>query len=301
MGTTIELVLWGVDSSLADVVVTELRERADRWERIFSRFRPDSELCRVNHHRGAWVSTSSPFVSVLRVAIEGHSTTEGRFDPTLLDALERLGYDRSFEELHSRGGARFEADARPPFSDRELWEIEIDQDRGAVRLPTGLRVDLGGVAKGAFVDSVDDLVGEMPGAIVDAGGDLRAWGTPGAEDTWRVGVQHPGQLSLDIANLLLPAGESVAIATSSTRSRTWFADGSRQNHLLDPRDGRAVAWSTPSVTTVAATVAAAEIEAKSILVALARGERMPDTTACFVLVAHENGSYETVNPHANVA
>ena len=170
-----------------------------------------------------------------------------------------------------------------------MLEIELDEVAGTIRLPPGMRLDLGGIAKGAFVDSVDAMMSVLPGAILNAGGDLRVWGHPGDATDWTIGVQHPGSLDEDIAQLRLPAGEPIAVATSSTRSRTWMAHSERQNHLIDPKTLRAVSWSTPSITVVAGTAVAAEVEAKSILIALARGEPIPYSTANLVLVAHEDG------------
>ena len=301
MGTTIELSLWGLDTGVANAIARELQTRLQQWERIFSRFLPESELSNVNRRRGEWVPVSKQFVLLLSAAIEGFDATGGRFDPTLLEILERSGYDRPFVEIRELGRGDMAPGVVSRSSLRALHAIEIDLDGCAVRLPAGVRLDFGGIAKGAFVDSVDELMRELPGAIVDAGGDLRAWGFPGTEDSWRVGVQHPGRLDSDIAELRLPAGLPVAVATSSTRSRTWLAGGARQNHLIDPYAGRSVPWATPSVTVVDATVAAAEVQTKSILVSLARDEGIPDTTANFVLVAYEDGHYETVSPHTIAA
>lgn len=300
MGTTIELSIWGMDQWSVDTVGAELQTRSAQWERIFSRFLPESELCEVNRANGHWVPVSRHFVSVLTAAIAGFGATEGRFDPTLLDTLERSGYDRPFEVIRNRSDVKIAPTVQIRSSSQGLRAIEIDNECCAVRLPADLRLDFGGIAKGAFVDSVDELLCEMPGAILDAGGDLRAWGFPGTEDSWRIGIQHPGRLESNVAELHLLAGEPVGVATSSTRSRAWFVGGARQNHLIDPHVGRSVPWTTPSVTVVDTTVAAAEVQTKSILVSLARGEGIPDTTANFVLVAYEDGRYETSAPTTKV-
>lgn len=301
MGTTIELTLWGVDAGRADTAARELALRAERWEQIFSRFRDDSELSRINRAGGAWMKVSSELAAVVALAQEWFVASGGRFDPTILASLERAGYDRPFAAIGTSGTIE-----RPDFpfessSSRDVLAIALDQRAGAIRLPVGMRIDLGGIAKGAFVDSVEDLFVDFPGAIVDAGGDLRVWGQPGNEVIWRIGVQHPGVLDADIAELQLWAGRPLAVATSSTRSRTWLAGNERQNHLIDPRTGRAVHASTPSVTVVANTVVTAEILAKSILIASSRGEELPQAAADLVLIAFEDGRYETIAPYAAAA
>lgn len=301
MGTTIEHVLWGVSSSVADDLEVELRARFERWERIFSRFAPESELSLLNHRSGQWVPVSETMFTVLMAAYDGFIISNGRFDATILESLEQAGYDRSFEMIRTTTIDWFETRTLVDIRTPGMQELEFDRQAHAVRIPAGVRIDLGGIAKGAFVDSLDELLRELPGSIVDAGGDLRLWGYPGNEDSWRIGIQHPGMLGVDIAELQFLPGESVAVATSSTRTRTWLAGTTRQTHLIDPRVGRAVPWTTPSITVVANSVTRAEIEAKSILIALARGERIPYTCADLVVVAHEDGEYESFTPHTAVA
>lgn len=300
-GTTVEMVIWSAEPDEAEELISAVETRAARWERIFSRFLPQSELNQVNNRSGQWASVSSEFVRVMSAAREGYIATGGRFDPAILSSLEYAGYDRPFVDIANSGDAGRPGLVRPVYACGGVLEIELDEVDSAVRLPVGLRIDLGGIAKGAFVDSIDDLVRGLRGVIVDAGGDLRVWGAPGPESVWRVGVQHPGHVDLDIAQLELESDSSIAVATSSTRTRTWCLAGERQNHLIDPVAGHPVPWSTPNVTVVADTVAGAEIQAKSILISISRGEVIPYTNADLVLVAYEDGRHETITPYAAVA
>ncbi len=301
MGTTIELALWGVDEIFADEASRELAWRVERWEQIFSRFREDSQLSRLNRAGGDWMQVSPEFLDVVALAQVWFVSSAGRFDPTVLGSLERAGYDRTFDAIVpdmpiALPDLRLESD-----SGRDVLAIALDERSSAIRLPADMRIDLGGIAKGAFVDSVDDMFTSVRGAIVDAGGDIRVWGRPGSEAIWRIGVQHPGMLNADIAELQLWAGRPLSVATSSTRSRTWLVGNERQNHLIDPRTGRAVSSSTPSVTVVANTVVTAESLAKSILIASSRGEELPRATADLVLLAYEDGRYETIAPYTAAA
>lgn len=300
-GSSVELLLWGTGERDAKEFSACVMARAERWERLFSRFRPESELCRVNRGSGQWVSVSNDVLRVVAEARDGYIATGGRFDPAVLSALERAGYDRRFVEMAGNAAVRLDHPIDPDFRTGAMLDIELDETASAIRLPVGLRIDLGGIAKGGFVDSVDDLMRGRPGVLLNAGGDMRAWGLPGSEDFWRIGVEHPGDLNRDLAQLELRAGPSIAVATSSTRTRTWLAGVERQNHLIDPRERRPVPCSTPSVTVVASTVTDAEIQAKSVLIAISRGEPVPYSNADFVLIAHEDGRYETITPYANIA
>ncbi len=301
MGTTIELTVWGVKALHGDQLCTELESRAERWEQIFSRFRDDSELNHVNRHAGNWTRVSNEFIAITSAAQNWFTVTAGRFDPAILESLERAGYDRTFDEIDRSGASIAAAPTRRSRWSQTVLDIEFDRTANAIRMPAGMRIDLGGIAKGAFVDSVNDIFQDLPGAIVDAGGDLRLWGRPGHECVWRIGVQDPGSLQTDIAELRLWAGRPLAVATSSTRSRNWSTGTERQNHLIDPQTGRAVPFSTPSVTVVAGTVVAAEVLAKATLISLARGEHLPGPAADLVLIAYEDGHYETIPVPARAA
>src|SRR5690349_10249920 len=75
------------------------RGRIDELERRWSRFRPDSELSRATAFAGSWVTVSPETVLLVDRAIEAWRFTGGTFDPTVLGAVIRAGYDRSFDEL----------------------------------------------------------------------------------------------------------------------------------------------------------------------------------------------------------
>lgn len=299
-GTTVELVVWGARENETDELLGAVKARAARWEQLFSRFLPGSELNQVNARSGQWVPVSSEFFSVVTNARDGYIATGGRFDPAIIASLERAGYDRPFADITDSRYARKGEVFGPGEPSASMLDIELDELASAMRLPVGLRIDLGGIAKGAFVDSVDDLMHGYLGAILDAGGDMRLWGAPGVEESWRIGVQHPAFLEQDIIQLELRTGTSMAIATSSTRSRCWRIGDELQNHLIDPREQKPVAWSSPNVTVITDTVTSAEIDAKSILISIARGEAWPHTTAELVFIAHEDGTYETATPYAAV-
>lgn len=295
MGTTVELALWGASDCEADSLASEVRRQAEIWETRFSRFREESELNRVNRSSGKAVMVSRTFLQVLDSARMGYMATDGRFDPAILDALEVAGYDRSFDrmiprELWQAGPKRRRRESTAVFAD-----IEIDWGQATVRLPSEMRIDLGGIAKGAFVDSVMHLFGGVPGALVDTGGDLAIRGIAPDGDIWRVGVQHPGNPAADLTQLTIPGGTAFGVATSSARVRSWRTTSGRACHLIEPRTGQPIEQEAPSLTVVADTVTQAEIETKSILLSIIRGEIPRPIHAHFAIVAYESGHYESID------
>jgi thiamine biosynthesis lipoprotein len=269
MGTAARVLVLGGDPDLPARAWARLEDLEARW----SRFRPTSELCRLNAADGAPVVVSHDTYYVVARAIGSWRATGGRFDPTVLDALERAGYDRTFDAVRSAADAlpvrADRADDGPEAHDRSgvpapgCDGIELLPLVPAVRLPPGVRLDLGGIGKGAAADLVVDelLAAGAHGACVDLGGDVRVGGTGPDGGAWRVGLDPA--LAPDRA-FRLAAG---AVVTSTRVRRAWTRRGVAQHHVIDP--GRGVpAWSgLRSVTVVGAAAANAEVLAKAAFVA----------------------------------
>lgn len=271
MSTTVEIT--GVEVAPAEVDAAAARGQAlfEAWDRAFSRFRLDSELSMLNAAGGRPVTVSDMFLAVLDVALAGAALTGNRFDPAILPALERAGYDRDIAEVTSR--ATPVTPLPPAPAHRAVHEIEIDRRSRTVKLPAGMRIDLGGIAKGAFVDRLAAELAHWPGGCVDAGGDLRVWGVPPSGDRWVIGIEDPTDPDLDLAVAEIRSFE-IGIATSGTNRRRWLVGNREVSHLIDSATGRPIPGPIRSATAIAKTVAAAEIAAKALLVAEARGERL---------------------------
>src|SRR5512137_1408996 len=112
----------------------------DSWEDSLSRFRPDSELNRVNAASGKPVKVSRTFWEVLLLSLKGAAESEAIVTPEVLDSMEAIGYDRSFDLISSAPGTL--GDFNPVIS--RLDEIQLDTATRTVTLPTGLRLDFGG-------------------------------------------------------------------------------------------------------------------------------------------------------------
>lgn len=207
-----------------------------RRERIFSRFRPDSELNRINQRAGRPTLTSTEFASMLERALEAARQTDGLVDPTLGRALESAGYDRDFSALSD--------DPRPagPAFPSSLHRLTLHGR--LLDLRAGVRLDLNGVVK---AQTVDDALALLDDGFVSAGGDLGARG------------------GLSVA---LPGGEAVelvagALATSGSDRRRWRRAGTLQHHLIDPRTGRPASSSWQHVTVCGRTCLGADVAAKA--------------------------------------
>jgi thiamine biosynthesis lipoprotein len=252
MGTSVT-VLTGAEDPEAFLEAARIVELTfEREEMRFSRFRGESELSRVNGRAGRWTIVTPGFAELLRYALEAARWTGGLFDPTVLPAVMAAGYDRDFDELIA--GAR--GALRPPQVCGRWREVELDTDR--LRLPEGVALDLGGLAKGWTVDRAAEaavtLTG-LPWVMVNAGGDLRIAGRP-PEDGIEISVEDPERPTDEMWRLTLVAG---ALATSSVTARAW---GPGSHHLIDPRTGAPAATGVLQATAWAHTCAEAEIRSK---------------------------------------
>ena len=125
MGTQVELLAVGLPSGALAAARGRLAELEARW----SRFRPDSEISTLNRAAGRPVAVSPETLTLLALAVLGWQATGGRFDPTVLDALEAAGYDRSFDQLPADGHGT--ADNRPALGPAPgLAGIRIDPEAG---------------------------------------------------------------------------------------------------------------------------------------------------------------------------
>ncbi len=224
----------------AQAAMATATARLRHLEATLTRFDPASELSALNRAAGTWFSASEDLFEVARLAAEARAASGGLFDPTILNALEAAGYDRTFDEIGQR--ERGPLPAAP--SSHAGARIDLDPPRRAIRLEAGARLDLGGIAKGWIVDQVID--GPLSGytnCLVSAGGDLRLRGGPRPGRVWSVGIRDPRSDMQPASDetfppvAIVPLGRG-ALATSGVLKRWWLVDGQRRHHLIDPRTGQ---------------------------------------------------------------
>jgi thiamine biosynthesis lipoprotein len=264
MGTDVEVLALGADADAMAALRALAADALEVLEARWSRFRPTSELCRVNDAAGAPVVVSDSTYALIARAVAAWRDTGGRYDPTVLAALEAAGYDRDFDAV-----ARTGDDLPPSGVDVPgCGDVELDDHVRAVQLPPGVTLDLGGIGKGAAADEVsaellDAGIGGVTGVLVNLGGDLRARGEAPAPHGWVVAVDDP----LGTGRTGLLALAEGAIATSTRLRRTWSRGERALHHLIDPRTGAPAASGLVSVTVVAGESWRAEVLAKAAFVA----------------------------------
>jgi FAD:protein FMN transferase len=226
----------------------------ERLEETMSRFRPESELSRLN--RNGRIQASEDLFEVIRLSLRAREKTHGRFDPTVHDAVVAAGYDRTFEEIEELPGL---APAQALVGGR----VVLDEEGGVIELEPGFRLDLGGIGKGYAVDRACRLLAEWGPCLVNAGGDIAVRGRP-VSGTWPIGVDTPaGTFSLGL--------DSGALATSGRDRRRWRRGGRERHHLIDPATGAPSESDLLRVTVVGRTAVEAEVRAKALFLAGVEG------------------------------
>jgi FAD:protein FMN transferase len=230
----------------------------DAIDRTCSRFRPDSDISRVNACAGRFVEVDPLLIEALEVALRAAERTDGDVDPTVGRALICAGYDRDWK-LIAEGTSQPAAHCK----DEEYgvqrtvtarvmagWQtVELDPERSLVSVPRGITLDLGATAKAWVADRAAQTVHRELGcgALVSLGGDVATAG-PAPKGGWRIHVTDDHRAGVDAP------GQTVSIlagglATSSTTTRRWTRDGAKMHHIIDPATGAPVRgmWRTASV------------------------------------------------------
>jgi thiamine biosynthesis lipoprotein len=239
MGTTVEFLVEADET--AGLFIT-VEAEFERLEQVMSRFRPDSELSRLNEH--GELEASPDLAEVVSLAVEARERTGGRFDLTIHDAVVAAGYDRDFSELPVDAPA---AAAPSPGG----GGVAIDGLH--IRLEPGFRLDLGGIGKGYAAERAAQLLALAGPCLVSAGGDIAIRGVP-SDGYWPVEVDDGPTLGLSQGGL----------ATSGSDRRRWRRGGVDRHHLIDPVTGEPAESDLLRVTAIGHDAVEAEVLAKSL-------------------------------------
>lgn len=257
MGTAVSVELWADDRRQARQAMAAVMDEMHRIDRCMSPHKPDSELSRINRDAGRRaVPLSGEMAALLARAIEFSRWSDGAFDISYASAGRLYDY---------RGGVAPDERALAGARQAIGWQhLLLDRRAGTLRfgLP-GMRIDLGGFAKGHAVDRCVALLRQrgIRHALVSAGGDSHVLGDRRGRP-WMVAVRDPRRAGASAAVLPL---QDTAISTSGDYERFFERDGVRHHHLLDPRTGRSPAG-VRSVTIIAPDGLTAEALSKTVFV-----------------------------------
>jgi len=232
MGTRVEVQLWADDAVQAERLLRDAMAEFDRIEALMSTYIPASEMSRINASAAAEPQKiSAELFALLERSVSVSDMTDGAFDIS----YDSVGYLYDF-----RAGKRPDTQAIAEQLDRVDYRlVELDDIAQTVyfKVP-GVRINLGGIAKGYAVGRVIELLKEqgVEHALATAGGDTSLLGDRRGKP-WIVGIRDPRKDEAIFTRLAL---ENESISTSGDYERYFIEDGERYHHILQPSTGKPV-------------------------------------------------------------
>jgi thiamine biosynthesis lipoprotein len=230
MGTRVSVELWADDEVRGRSLVAEVMREYHRVDDAMSTYKPDSEISRVNARAAeAPMAISAELFGLVERSLELSAASGGAFDIT----YDSVGY------LYD-----FRAHQRP--TDIEIAEhlgavdyrhVVLDRAERSIFFKTaGVRINLGGIAKGYVVERAAAMLRErgVQHALLNAGGDTRVIGDRRGQP-WIVGIRHP-RVADEVVTRLPLVDE--AISTSGDYERYFEENGHRYHHIINPATGR---------------------------------------------------------------
>jgi len=261
MGNRFEISVVAGEEAFADACIDAAVEEISRIERLLTTFNENSQTCRINEQAGIRaVKVDLEVFELIQRSLKISELTQGAFDITYGSIDKRLwNFDTSMTELPDR------ETARQAVRLINFRNVILDEAECSVYLKEkGMRIGFGGIGKGYAADRAKMILKQMgvKNGVVNASGDLAAWGVQPGGKPWTVGIADPytkitAFSYLDISNM--------AVATSGNYEKYAVINGKKYSHTLDPKTGYPVEG-IKSVTIITASAELADAMATPVMV-----------------------------------
>ena len=278
MGTAIKVELWHEDAAQGRALTQSVMDEMHRIDDLMSSYKPDSKLSYINDNAATSpVTVSTELLNLIIRSLDYSVLTAGAFDITYASAGQYYDYRNGKKP----GNKQLEL-ALPTIDYRH---VKVDRQHSTIEfMRPGVRIDLGGIAKGYAVDNSMEILQHagVKNAIVSAGGDTRVigkrWDRP-----WNVGIRNPRDKDSIVSMIPL---ENSAISTSGDYERYFEEDGIRYHHILNPGTGKS-AHEVHSSSIIASVAMATDALSTSVFVlgvnkGLQLINSIPDTEAVII-------------------
>ncbi len=261
LGTHVTVMIWeSKEEKAAAKAIDQAFAEIERVESIFSTYREQSEISKINNAAGiSPVKVSAETLTMLKQGRGFAQISKGAFDITFAGA----------GKLYVFGSEKGKVPSQEQI-DKALQKVGIERLKLDPETQTAYlerpetKIDLGGYIKGYAVDSACAVIKKagFTDFIVNAGGDMYVAGSKGKQ-SWRIGIQSPrGNRDELVAALSV---NDRAVVTSGDYERFFLHEGKRYHHILDARTGRP-ARRCQSVTVIAAGVMEADAMATIVFI-----------------------------------
>jgi thiamine biosynthesis lipoprotein len=262
MGTDVSADIVSGDSSLvldrAYKAMAHIKNIFADNEKIFSRFQAYSELMKINHSLDNEVKVSDKMYAVLELCVKFYELSGGYFDPRVLASLEKIGYTKDFRtnDLNSVENKEIQLEKIKCSLQGDLC---LNSENKTVLIHK--RIDTTGIAKGYTVDEVAQYLQKegFVNFVVDAGGDMFAFGMDEKKEAWKIGVE-----GMEDDRLMLKLNNE-GIATSGISRKRWQIGEKKFHHLVNPKDPENFSFDIKTVTVIAEKTVEADGRAKVLV------------------------------------
>lgn len=240
MGTRILIELAHSNEQTARNCTAQALQEFHRIDQLMSPYKPNSEVSLINYHAAEVpVKISDELYQLIKTALHYSKLTEGAFDITFASVGHLYDY-RQKKQPSSKALAQHIG---------HVNYKNLIANNGYIKFAQhGMKIDLGGIAKGYAVDQSIQILKDcgIQQALVSAGGDSRIIGDKQGRP-WVIGLQHPRKKE-QIA-LSIPLSDS-ALSTSGDYERFFLSGNQRIHHIINPKSGKSakLSWSTSVLT-----------------------------------------------------
>ena len=233
MGNQFELTVVAHTQEWACQMIEEGVTEIKRIEKLLTTFSDDSETNLINRNAGVEpVTVSDETFGIIQRSIKISSITQGAFDITYGSIDKRLwNFDQTMTSLPDA------KKAKKMVRLINYKNIELDAEKKTVFLKEkGMRIGFGGIGKGYAAEMAKEVMkkNNVASGIVNASGDLTAWGTQPDGSPWTVGIVHPDLKGHAFSYMNI---SDMAIATSGNYEKFILIDGKKYSHTIDPHTG----------------------------------------------------------------
>ncbi|MBI5143869.1 MAG: FAD:protein FMN transferase [Candidatus Omnitrophica bacterium] len=249
------------DEGMVGGAIRKAFEEIERIERIFSTYKEDSDISRINRLKpDEALKVQDEVFDLIEESIEFNKKTRGAFDITVKPLVDLwngaktknvIPTDEQIKNALARIGSQ---------------DIILDRVHSTISFKKeGMALDMGGIAQGYATDRAIRILKEngIEDAIVNLGGDMYCLGRKSKADLWKVGIQHPRKKNELYLEIKL---EDKAINTSGDYEKYFMLNGKRYSHIIDPRTGYPIGDKTVSATIIAADCTSADALATALCV-----------------------------------
>jgi thiamine biosynthesis lipoprotein len=233
MGNRFEISVVADEEEWANAMIDAAVAEIQRIEKLLTTFGDDSETNWVNANAGLQpVHVSRETIELVQRSIRISKLTQGAFDITYGSIDKKLwNFDKTMTALPDA------ATAKQMVRLINYRNVVIDEEAGTVFLKEpGMRIGFGGIGKGYAAEKTKQLLQQLgvENGIVNASGDLTAWGVQPDGKPWTIGIAHPDVAELPFSYLNI---SNMAIATSGNYEKFVMIGGKKYSHTINPRTG----------------------------------------------------------------